>query len=170
MNIIFEKMTETHSKEVLDIFNYYVENGFAAYPNAKLPYEYFSKFLEISNGLPAYVIKNKDTEKVTGFCFLKPYNPLPTFKETAELTYFIEKDFVGIGIGKSALNLLEEEAKELGIKHLLANISSKNEQSLKFHIKNGFIECGQFHNIGKKNGENFDIIYMEKILVNKYYI
>lgn len=166
MNHVFEKMTETHAKEVLDIFNYYIENSFAAYLATKLPYNFFSKFLEIPNGFPAYVIKNRDTENVVGFCFLKAYSPLPSFKETAEITYFIEKDSVGMGLGKLALNLLEEEAQKLGIKYLLANISSENEQSLKFHAKNGFKECGRFYNIGKKKDKNFDIVYMQKSLVN----
>lgn len=166
MEPIFEKMNGTHGKEVLDIFNYYIENSFAAYPATKLPYSFFSRFLEIPNGYPSYVIKNGDTKNIIGFCFLKSYNPFPTFKETAEITYFIDKDSVGAGIGKSALNLLEKDAQNLGIKYLLANISSKNERSLNFHNNNGFTECGRLKNIGKKSGENFDVVYMEKILEN----
>lgn len=166
MEPIFEKMNETHGKEVLDIFNYYIENSFAAYPATKLPYSFFDRFLEMPNGYPSYVIKNKDTKNIIGFCFLKAYNPLPTFKETAEITYFIAKDSVGAGIGKAALNLLEKDAQNLGVKYLLANISSKNEQSLNFHKNNGFSECGRLNNIGRKNDENFDVVYMEKTLEN----
>jgi phosphinothricin acetyltransferase len=50
----------------------------------------------------------------------------------------------------------------MGVKHLLANISSRNKQSIGFHLKNGFTECGRFHNIGRKKGDYFDVVWMEK--------
>lgn len=164
MDLIFDVMTKKYEKEVIDIFNYYVENSFAAYPESKLPYEYFKKFLEITKGYPAFVIKKKDTEKVIGFCFLRSYNSFPVFKESAEITYFLEKNELGKGIGRKALNKLEEEAKKIGIYRLLADISSKNIPSIQFHKTNGFKECGRFHNVGKKNGIFFDVVWMEKKL------
>jgi phosphinothricin acetyltransferase len=155
-------MTEKHGREVMDIFNYYVENSFAAYPEQKLPYEFFGKFLEMTRGYPAYVIKNNADGKVIGFCFLRAYNPMPIFRETAEISYFLDKDEAGKGIGKDALGLLEREGRKMGIKYILANISSRNDQSLHFHQKNGFIECGRFLNIGRKSGKDFDVVWMEK--------
>jgi len=164
MNIAFERMPQDYSKEIMDIFNYYVENSYAAYPESKLPYEFYTRFLDMTKGYPAFVIKNKDIKKVIGFCFLRAYNPFPVFKETAEITYFLDKNEIGKGIGKEALNKLEQEAKKIGIRRLLADISSENIQSIHFHKKNGFIECGRFHNIGKKKGKNFDVVWMEKTL------
>lgn len=157
-------MTQEYSKEVMDIFNYYVENSYAAYPESKLPYEFFNKFLEMTKSYPAFVMKNKDTDKIIGFCFLHPYHPFPVFQQTAEITYFIEKNEVGKGIGKKALEKLEEEAKLIGITQLLVDISSENKQSINFHKKNGFKECGRFHKVGKKKGKNFDVVWMEKPL------
>jgi len=164
MDIEFMNMTQEYSKDVIDIFNYYAENTFAAYPESKLPYEFFYKFLEISKGYPSFIMKNKDNGKIVGFCFLRAYNPFSVFKETAEITYFIEKNEVGKGIGKEALKKLEEEAKKIGITKLLADISSENIQSIDFHKKNGFIECGRFLKIGKKKGRYFDVVWMEKEL------
>ena len=163
--IIFENMTKKYEKEIMDIFNYYIENSYAAYPDLKLPYKFFNRFIQMTKGYPAFVLKNKKTMKVIGFCFLRPYNPFPVFKETAEITYFIEKNEVRKGFGKEMLKKLEEEAKKIGIKRLLADISSKNIQSIQFHKKNGFKRCGQFHNVGKKKGKNFDVVWMEKALI-----
>ena len=118
----------------------------------------------MTKGYPAFVIMNNDTKKVIGFCFLRSYNPFPVFKKTAEITYFFEKNEVGKGTGKIALKKLEEEAKKIGINKLLADISSENLKSINFHKKNGFKECGRFHNVGKKKGKNFDIVWMEKTL------
>lgn len=162
MDYLFEPMTEKHGREVMDIFNYYVENSYAAYFEKKLPYEFFGRFLEMTKGYPAYIVRGISNEKVLGFCFLRAHHGSPVFKHTAEITYFIEKDELGKGIGKEALKLLEKEGKSLGIELILASISSLNEQSINFHKRNGFIECGRFVNIGKKNGKSFDVVWMEK--------
>lgn len=159
-NIYFEKMSSQHQDDVMKIFNYYVENSFSAYPENKLSVEFFEKFLEMTKGYPAYVINVND--KTAGFCFIRAYNPFPAFKETAEITYFIDKDFTGKGLGKAALCKLEEEARNLGIKNILASITSENIQSISFHKKFGFTECGRFNGIGNKWGKYFDIIWMQK--------
>lgn len=162
MEFVFEQMSIEHSKDIIDIYNYYIDNSFSAYPDRILPYEFFNKFLEMTKGYPAFTIKMKD--KIVGFCFLRAYNPLPTFKECAEVTYFIEKDYTGKGIGKIALEKLEIEARQKGIKTILANIASENHQSITFHKQNGFKECGRFEKIIKKKEKQFDIIWMQKMI------
>jgi phosphinothricin acetyltransferase len=164
MNVYFEPMTQLHEKEVIDIFNYYVENTFSAFPEGKLPYEAFAMFLKMTQGYPAYVMKNPSAQNIIGFCFLRPHNPLPVFHETAEITYFIEKDEVGKGLGRIALDRLEEDGRKMGIKNILACISSRNEPSLAFHRKRGFIECGRMKNTGRKNGTTFDEVWMQKVI------
>ena len=155
-------MSIKHRKGIIDIFNYYIENSFSAYPDSKVSYEFYDKLLEITKDYPAYAIKLKD--KIVGFCFLRAYNPFPTFDETAEITYFIDKDFKGKGIGKNALNKLENEARKKGIKTILADISSLNQESLIFHRNSGFKECGRFENIIRKKEKQFDIIWMQKMI------
>lgn len=155
-------MSIEHAKENMEIYNYYIENSLAAYPDKVMPVEFFGKFLELTKGYPSYTIC--DAEKIIGFCFLRPYNPHSTFKECAEITYFIQKDYTGKGIGKIALNKLELEAARIGIKTLLASISSENPHSLTFHLNNGFKQCGRFEKIITKWGEPFDIIWMQKNL------
>jgi phosphinothricin acetyltransferase len=155
-------MTEAYGREVMDIINYYIENTFAAYPESRLPYEFYERFLGMTFGYPAYVIKDKDSREVMGFCMLRAYNPFPVFKESAEISYFLKKDVVGRGIGKLALDKLVEEARGMGIKTLLASISSQNAPSLRFHEKHGFRQCGLFSQVGKKKGIYFDVIWMQK--------
>ena len=162
MNYNFEPMNKDHEKDVMEIFNYYIENSFAAYPESKLTDQFFEKFLEVGQVYPSYVIK--DNDKIIGFCMLRPYNPFPVFKETAEITYFIHKDYTGKGIGLMALGILEESARKMGIKKVMADISSENARSIKFHQNNGFEVCGIFSDVGKKFDKHFSVIWMEKEL------
>lgn len=158
--ITFENMSEKHRDGVMNIFNYYAENSFSAYPEKQLPIEFYGKFLEMTKGYPSFTILYEN--KIAGFCFLRAYNPFPAFKETAEITYFISKEYTGKGLGKAALDKLEAEAKNIGIKNILASITSENIQSISFHKKSGFTECGRFKCIGKKWEKPFDIIWMQK--------
>ncbi len=157
--IEFENLGIEHQTEVMNILNYYVENSFAAYPDKKLPDAFLGDLLEMTKGYPAYAVKMGG--KVVGFSFLRAYNPL-AFSETAEITYFIDKDYSGKGIGKIILDKIEGDAKNKGICNILASISSQNPHSLKFHEKNGFVECGKFPEIGEKFGTKVDVIWMIK--------
>ena len=158
----FEKISMEHGKELMDIFNYYSLNSFSAYSERSLPVEFFGKFIELSKGYPAYTIKLQG--KIVGFCLMRAYNSFPAFNKTVEISYFISNEYVGKGLGKMALTKLETDAKEMGIKTILASITSENIQSLEFHKKYGFVECGRFSEIGVKFGKTFDIIWMSKKL------
>lgn len=160
----FEKMGVEHQKPIMKIFNYYIENGTSAFPASALPEQFYDMLIEKTKGYPAYTIIDPEAEEVAGFCSLSSYNPFSTFKETAAISYFISPDYVGRNIGRACLQKLESEAKEIGIKHIIAEISSENQQSLKFHAKYGFEFCGRLKNVGAKLGRQFDVIYMQKDL------
>ena len=152
MNVKIAPLAKDGQKEIIDIFNYYVEHSFAAYPERKLPYECFYHFLEICEGYPAITAKD-DQGNILGFGMLRSYNPFPTFSQTAEITYFVKSEYTGRGIGKRILDCLLAKAKEKGITSIVASISSLNEGSINFHKKNGFVECGRLREIGNKRGK-----------------
>lgn len=162
MDCTLDYLSQEHENDVMDIFNYYTENTFYAYPEGRLPNAFFSMFIGLAKAYPSYVIKYNDS--IIGFCLLRPYNPMSAFKRTAEISYFIKKEFTGKGFGSKALQRLEEDAKKLGIKVLLADISSKNQDSINFHLKNDFTQCGLFRNVGFKLNEYFDVVWMGKEL------
>lgn len=162
MDCTFDQLSREHENDVMDIFNYYAENTFYAYPEGRLPNAFFSIFMGIAKTHPAYAIKYDSG--IIGFCMLRPYNPMSAFKHTAEISYFIKKEFTGKGFGSMALQRLERDAKKMGIKVLLADISSENRDSINFHLKNGFNQCGLFRNAGFKFEKHFDIVWMEKEL------
>ncbi len=89
MKIRFEKMVEADREAVIDLFNYYIENSFAAYPDKKVPYGLFDHFLKLTEGYPAFTTRDEEHEdRVVGFAFLRPYHPLSEFQRSAEITVF----------------------------------------------------------------------------------
>lgn len=161
METIIEPISSGDREAIIDIFNYYIENSFAAYPENTLPYEAFDTFLQFSEGLPTGAIKDRDG-KVIGFGMLRYHNKWPVFSHTVEAAYFLHPDFTGKGLGDKILEFLEMRAVEQGITNILAHISSLNPRSIRFHQKNGFVECGRFIQVGRKNGQEFDTVWMQK--------
>lgn len=95
----------------MEIFNYYVEKTFAAYPENKLPYQAFDMFLKMSKGLPTGSLRDQNG-RIIGFGMLRTYNPMPVFSQTAQVTYFIHPDDTGKGLSKALLGSLEKDAVE----------------------------------------------------------
>lgn len=159
----FTEMHASHAEEVMAIFNYYIENGFAAYYEQPFPADFFGKLREMIGRYPA-AVATSDGNMVVGFAFLRPYHHAPAFKRTAEITYFVHHRHTGRGLGHILLDVMIMGAKSVGVDNLLASISSLNPQSIAFHAKNDFKICGRLPAAGKKRGQDFDVVYMNRIL------
>lgn len=161
MDYKFRKFKDPDSNQVIDIFNHYISNSFAAYSEKTINYGAIKIFKEMTQGFPFFVVEN-GSGKVVGFAFIRPYNRTEVFNRVAEITYFILPGHTRKGVGEKLLDMVIKEAKKLKIDSLLASVSSLNEPSLEFHYKNGFIQCGCFKSIGKKFNRDFDMIWMQK--------
>ncbi len=152
---------------MLEVFNYYIENSFASYIETPVGPEFFQviqneKEQDENEHFPFYVIEEID--KIIGFGTLRPYFPFSNFQHTGVISYFILPGHTRKGLGSGMLDKLYTEASKKNMKSLLANVSSKNEASLNFHLKHGFRECGKFREVGTKFGKYFDIVWLQKFL------
>ncbi len=159
----FSPLGKDDAPQVMHIFNYYVEHSDAAFFEDLVPEPFYFKMLELLGSYPSAVIRTTNG-RIVGFGMVRLHNPLPVFRHTGEITYFIDPEFTGRGLGGKLLMHLEEKAREYGITCILAQISSKNYGSISFHKKHGFVESGRLTKIGKKHGEFFDIIWMQKAI------
>jgi len=163
MDTILEPLAEGHRQAVIDIYNHYVDHGFASFREARLPYEAFDRFLALAHGYPAYACL-RDGGEVDGFGFLHAWHPSECFRRTVEATYFLRAEATHLGVGTLLLTRLLEDAAARKIERVLASVSSRNLESLAFHGKHGFEECGRFPEIGHKHGVDFDVVWMVKRL------
>ncbi len=163
MDYRFEKLGPRHRKGVADVFNVHVVEGFAAYADVLVDDAFYSLIKGMVRDYPALAVVAGDN-MVTGFGYIRPYSLLPSLSRTARLTYFLLPEYQRRGIGTRLLEHFEEEAKDLGVDCLLADVSSLNPVSLAFHKKRGFTEVGRFVRAGRKFGRDFDIIWMQKLL------
>ncbi|PKG31295.1 MAG: GNAT family N-acetyltransferase, partial [Methanoregula sp.] len=81
MPVTFSPITEQDRKPVIDLFNYYIGNSFAAYPEQNVPYEFLTPFLEACKNYPS-AVPLLDYCTVARFFMLRPHNPQPAFAQT----------------------------------------------------------------------------------------
>lgn len=163
MKYALEPMREEHRRPVMEIFNHFIENTFAAYPEAPLSESSYDQLLAVATRYPATVVKDGG-QRIVGFAFLQPYHAADSFRKTAVATYFILPGHTRKGIGTMILDAFVSEAREKGLEHILVNISSLNPGSIEFHRKNGFRKCGTFEDIGIKTGKKFSVVWMARTL------
>ena len=159
MTYTLAEMLDAHGPAIMRIFNHYVTTDFAAYFEAAFPDAFFASLKAKASGYPS-VVALEDKGEVVGFGFLHAYHPAPTFRRTAELTYFLAPEHTRKGIGGMILDALVQQARQQGVDRLLASISSLNPDSLAFHAKKGFEEVGRLKDIGRKFDCDFDVVYM----------
>ncbi len=149
-------------KTVTAIFNHFVLDSFAAYPEQPIDASIFRDRHEANPTYPFVVAEIEG--RVVGFAFLAPYHPVPTMSRTATITYFLDPEETGRGLGARLLDHLIDAAGPLAISNILAHVSSMNPGSIRFHLKHGFAECGRFANVGIKNGHAFDMVWLQREL------
>jgi phosphinothricin acetyltransferase len=145
---------------VVDIFNYFVRESYAAYPEKEVSVD---RFRTLIRSVHVFVVLQIGTD-IVGFGFLKPYREEDNFSHSGMVAYFILPHYTGMGLGERILQRLIREAKKRGITNLVAHISSKNTQSLRFHARHGFEEVGRLKEIGTKFNTAFDIVWVQKFL------
>jgi phosphinothricin acetyltransferase len=154
---------QAHEKDcgaVLSIFNHYAVHGFAAYADKPVRERYFTGLLK--NAYAFYVVDSP--EGVLGFGFVKPFLPFSAFATTGELSYFIMPEYVNQGFGSLLLYRLIRDSRTKGISMVVAHMASWNEEGIRFHRKHGFYDAGRLKKVGKKFGEPFDILLMQKAI------
>lgn len=144
--------------EMLTIFNHFVKVSFAVYCDTEINIDQFKKLIEHAR----IILILRKNEKVIGFGYIGNYKPYQNFDRTGVLTYFIIPQYTGRGLGTQLFTELISKGKNIGITNYLAHISSKNEQSLRFHENHGFEEVGRFKNLAVKLGEEIDIVWVQK--------
>jgi phosphinothricin acetyltransferase len=152
------EMQESDRDAVMRISNHYAATSFAAYPDGPLAPQFFVPLRE--GALSAIVLESDGG--IAGFGLLKPFLPFPAFRKTGMLTYFLAPEVTGKGFGSRLLERLSEDARKKGMTMLVANMSSKNEASIRFHKRHGFSVAGNLAGVGEKFGEPFGVLWMQR--------
>lgn len=157
--MIIRTAEEKDMPELLDIYNYEVEHGFATFDlTPKTMEERMVWFREHNIGNHPLIIAEEDG-KAVGYASLSSYRPKEAYKTTVELSIYISRDYRRKGIaGKLASSIIEIARERDDVHTVISVITGGNEASILLHEHLGFEYCGTMKEMGMKFGKMLDII------------
>lgn len=163
MELAFEALREDNLSDVLSIYTYYVLNTTATFHTHVLSADEMREIVFFKNPkYKTYLIKSD--ENITGYVLLTQYKKREAYDETAEVTIYLNPEYVSQGIGSKALEFIEDIATQSKFHVLIAQVCSENTGSIRLFEKAGYERCANFKEVGKKFGRLLDLVCFQKII------
>lgn len=142
------------------IFTQGIETGNATYDTSAAVWEdWDAKHLMHSR----WVVKSANEGSVLGWAALSPVSSRVVFSGVAELSIYVDTDYLGKGMGNALMEAVVASSEENGIWMLQSGIFPENQASIGMHEKFGFRLVGRRERIGKMaNGIWRDIVLLER--------
>lgn len=146
-------------ESLLAIYNYEVEHTTATFDLVPKTTEERREWIDAHNveNHPLFVAEEEGV--VVGYASLSPYRLLDAYKETVELSVYVDRRFRGRGIAKQLLEVILQEARAReDIHSVISVITGDNAASIHLHERFGFTCCGTMREMGRKFGKLLDIV------------
>ncbi|MGP1360181.1 GNAT family N-acetyltransferase [Campylobacter sp.] len=111
-----------------------------------------------NNSRPIFVYK--ENGEILGYCSLSDFNPKIAYDISVEISIYVAKKALGMGVGKQLLSHAIDEARGLNLKNIIALIFSQNKASLGLFLKFGFEKWGELPSICMMDNEYKDVIIL----------
>lgn len=145
-------------QELLDIYNYEVENGVATLdlePKTLAERQVWFDQHNVDHH-PLYVAEAEG--RVAGYVSLSAYREKEAYRSTVELSVYVAPDFRRRGVASALMDfILEEARRDETIHNVVSVITSGNEVSRRLHHRFGFRFCGTIPEVGVKLGRQLSI-------------
>ena len=153
-------MLSTDYASVSRIFIQGIETGNATYDTSAAVWEdWDAKHLMHSR----WVVKSANEGSVLGWAALSPVSSRVVFSGVAELSIYVDTDYLGKGLGNVLMEAVVASSEENGIWMLQSGIFPENQASIGMHEKFGFRLVGRRERIGKMANDVWrDIVLLER--------
>lgn len=116
------------------------------------------------SNFPVLVALDDDGETVLGYASYGTYRSKSGYRLTVEHSIYLSAAAQGKGTGKALMAALINDAKSRGYHLMVGVIDARNEASIRFHERFGFIHAGFLPQAGFKHGRWLDQVNMILIL------
>jgi phosphinothricin acetyltransferase len=151
---------------MVEIYNYYIQNSVVTFDMEPMVLDdWAAKYKWINElGLP-FIVAESPSKQIIGFAYVAPWRQKAAFKRTVEDSIYLRPAAIGKRVGTKLLTELLDQAKEAGVKEVVAVISDKGaESSIALHERFGFKHQGHLGKVGFKFGRWLGTVLMQKSL------
>ena len=148
---------------ILEIYAPYILTSTATFEyDVPCRKSFTQRFLDITEQFPWLVWE--EGGEILGYAYAsKPYERA-AFSWCAEPAVYLRSEARGRGIGSKLYEALEKILLRQGYQVLYALITDENEDSIRFHEKQGYHKCVHFPDCGFKFDRWLGLVWMEKRL------
>ncbi len=171
METVIRDAQLSDARELLDIYAPYVINTAISFEYDVPSLEEFRTRIRTVKEKYPYLAAVCDGQ-IVGYCYARQFHERRAFEGCVETSIYVRSGSAGRGIGRLLYTELEMRLATIGTRNMYACIAYPAEEndryltkdSIYFHEKMGFTECGHLTRCGYKFGHYYDMVYMEKRL------
>lgn len=151
-----------HAARIAEIYNFYINHSTHTFELE--PVDASNIYDRISSPSSIQWFVSVDSEKVRGYAYAAKWKDRAAYVHTAEVSIYLDPEFVGRKIGQELYNTMFEHLKKKEIKAVIAGIALPNPLSIAFHERFGFKKVAHFEKVGYKFGTWIDVAYWQLML------
>lgn len=164
INSMIRTATERDAQRVAEIYNHYVLSTTVTFEEIAVEADSMAqRIAETLVALPFLVAEN-EAQLVTAFAYASPWKSRCAYRSTAEITVYVDPDWMGQGLGSMLYRELIAGLRERSYHSLLGGIALPNIGSVALHEKFGFEKVAHLKEVGWKFQKWIDVGYWELIL------
>ncbi|MBQ2532212.1 MAG: N-acetyltransferase [Lachnospiraceae bacterium] len=151
--------------EILDIYNYEVENTNVTFTLIPMGMEEGKRWLFEHNIKNHPMIVAQENGVIAGYGCLSSYRSHEAYDSTVELSVYVEREHRKNGVGRKLMEELIALAKNDEKTHAIVSvITEDNVGSIHLHEELGFSCSGVLHECGYKFGKYHSVVNYEMIV------
>ncbi len=160
MEKYIRKAEATDLPRITDIYNWAVENTTASFDINPQTLEQRAIWFSQHDDRHPLIVYEIDGY-VVGYASLSEYRSKEGYKNTCELSVYIDSEYQGRGIGQELMGCVIELGREIGFHVIMSGITSENTKSIRIHQKFGFVLCGNMKEVGFKFDRYLDCLFYQ---------
>ena len=169
-NFTIRPITPDDAPALSEIYGYYVENTAVSFEYVAPTAEEFRE--RISHTLENYpYLAAVCGDSIIGYAYAREFVGRAACAHCVEVSVYISRDSRRSGAGRVLYEEMERRLREMGILNVYASIAYADEEdpylthdSPRFHERMGFTQVARFHRCGRKFGNWYDLIWVEKFI------
>ncbi len=151
---------------ICEIYNFYIQNSVVTFDEQTMELAFWQdKLSYLQKQKFPFIVAETDQGEILGFAYVAPWRQKSAYRTTVEDSIYLRPAATGKRIGTRLLEELLLQAKEVGIKEVVAVISDSGaESSVRLHEQFGFKKQGHLAKVGFKFDRWLGTILMQKSL------